>query len=196
MKNPDEYQKGKTIVYFVRHGDRIHIPGTCYPHDFSLSSKGKKQAKNMAKNFLELKDEIDIIYSSPMKRAYETALEIGKQIKKKPIILRGFEEIHKAIEHKSIFSKKYWQVRKEFNKKYKIFNNILEKNMGKVVLIVAHGRLNRMLFGKKLGLSHKKSNLFDSYNCHISRLRFNGKKLDYIYYINSGDLAEKRRLLK
>lgn len=53
LKNPDKYQIGKTTVYFIRHGDRIHIPGTLPPHDFSLSEKGKKQAKEVAKNSLK-----------------------------------------------------------------------------------------------------------------------------------------------
>jgi hypothetical protein len=54
LKNPDKYQLGKTIIYFVRHGDRIHIPGTPEPHDFSLSAKGKKQAKDVAKKFAKI----------------------------------------------------------------------------------------------------------------------------------------------
>jgi len=190
IKNPNKYQIGKTTVYFVRHGDRINIPGTSGPHDFSLSKKGIKQAKEAAKRFSKIKDEIDVIYTSPMKRAYETAREIGKKIRKKPIILRGFEEVHKNIEHPNYFSPSYWKSRREFSKKQKIFENILEKNKEKVIVIVGHGRLNRMLIGRKLGLSHKASNIFDSNNCHVTLARFRGKKLDYIHYVNSRDLVK------
>ena len=39
LKNPDEYQKGKTIVYLVGHGDR--------DGDIGLSELGKKQPINI-----------------------------------------------------------------------------------------------------------------------------------------------------
>lgn len=188
LKNPDKYQVGKTIVYFVRHGDRIHIPGTPEPHDFSLSAKGKKQARDVAKKFAEIKGEIDILYTSSMKRAYETALEIGKKIGKKPAVIEGFEEIDNIIEKPKLFRLKYWKARFNFRKKQKIFDKILEKNKGKVIVLVAHGRLNRMLIGRKLGLSHRNSNVFDTHNCHITLARFKGKKLDYIHCVNSPSL--------
>lgn len=188
IKNPNEYQRGKTIVYFVRHGEIMHIPGAPRPHDFGLSKEGKKQAKTVAKMFIPIKSEVDIIYSSPMKRAYETAIEIGKAVGKKPKVIKGFEEVHKILEHPNPFSKNYWSARIDFSKKQKIFDDLLEKNKCKVIVIVAHGRLNRMLVGRKLGLSDKKSNLFDSNNCHISRIRFKGKKIDYLNYINSRNL--------
>jgi probable phosphoglycerate mutase len=192
IKNPNQYEIGKTTVYFVRHGDRIKIPGTQHPHDFSLSKLGKKQAMDVAKKFSKIKDEIDVLYTSPMKRAYETAVEIGKKIGKKPIVLQGFEEVHKELEHPKIFSISYWRSLKEFKNKQRIFDKILEKNKERVVVLVAHGRLNRMLIGRKLGLSHKKSNVFNAHNCHITLVRFKGKKLDYIHCVNSKDLVGPR----
>jgi len=189
IKNPNEYQKGKTTVYFVRHGDRIHIPNTPEPHDFGLSERGIKQAKEVAKKFVKIKGEIDFIFTSPMKRAYETAVEIGKKINKKPIIIPHFEEVDKILERHNFFNLNYWKSMKEFRKKEKIFNKILEKNKEKVIVLVGHGRLNRMLIGRKLGLSHKKSNIFDAHNCHITLARFKGKNLDFIHCVNSKDLV-------
>jgi broad specificity phosphatase PhoE len=190
IKNPNKYQAGKTIVYFVRHGDRIHIPGTPPPHDFSLSAKGKRQAKAIAYKFAKIKGEIDVLYSSPMKRAYETAVEIGKQIGKKPVILKGFEEIENNFEHPKIFSLDYWKAKREIKKKQEILDKILDKNRKKVIVIVAHGMLNKILLGRKLGLSYKSSSVFDAHNCHISLVRFKGKKLDYIHCINSPDIVD------
>ena len=59
LKNLNEYEKGRTIVYFVRHGERIHIPnspnsGLLIPGP-GLTSKGKKQAIEVAKELY--KDE-------------------------------------------------------------------------------------------------------------------------------------------
>ncbi len=190
LKNPNKYQIGTTTVYFVRHGDRLKNLKEREPHDFSLSPKGIQQAREVAKKFAKIKEEIDVIYSSPMKRAYETAIEIGKKIGKKPIILKNFEEIHKIIEKPNFFNWNYWKERKKFNEKQKIFDEILEKNREKVIIIVAHGRLNRMIIGRKLGLSYKTCNIFDAHNCHITLVRFRGKKLSYIHCINSKDLID------
>ena len=193
LKNPNKYQIGKTIVYFVRHGSRLSYPDAngheSEPHDFGLSAKGKKQAKEVAKKIAKIKDEIDVLYTSPMKRAYETSVEIGRKIGKKPIVIKGFEEINKILEKPRIFSRAYWKARREFRKKQKIFDKILDKNKEKVIVIVSHGRLNRTLIGKKLGLSHRACNLFDTYNCHITLARFKGRKLNFIHCVNSRDLV-------
>ena len=190
LKNPDEYQKDKTIIYFVRHGDRINIPGSLPPHDFSLSKKGIKQAKEVANQLFKIKNEIDLLYTSSMKRAYETAVIIGKKINKKPIVLPNFEEVHKALDDPNFFRKDYWKCRREFENKNKIFNEILENNRGKVIVLVAHGRLNRMIIGKKLGLSYKKSNMFHASNGHLTRVRFKDKKIEYLDYVNSRELLD------
>lgn len=49
LKNPNKYEKGKTIVYFVRHGERIHMPnspesGLLIPGP-GLTAKGRKHSK-------------------------------------------------------------------------------------------------------------------------------------------------------
>jgi broad specificity phosphatase PhoE len=185
LKNPSKYEANKTILLLIRHGDRIIIPNTKSPHDFSLSKKGISQSKSLAKELSKFRGQIDVLYSSPMKRAKETAKILGKEIRKKPLILKGFEEVPKILEKPNYFSLNYWKERRDLNKKERIFNRILEKNKGKVIVLVAHGRLNRMLIGMKLGLSYKKSNIFDSENCHILCARFKDKKLEYIYCINS-----------
>ncbi|MCK5149424.1 histidine phosphatase family protein [Candidatus Pacearchaeota archaeon] len=59
LKNPKNYEKGKTLVFLVRHGDRIHISGN--PNlglkipGPGLSALGKKQAKSVAKKFAKVK---------------------------------------------------------------------------------------------------------------------------------------------
>src|SRR3989338_6253287 len=96
LKNPDKYQKGKTIVYFVRHGDRISVSGNkgigLEPGGPGLSKNGTKQAKSVAIKFSKIKDEIDVFYSSSMNRALETAMEISKKIKRKPEVYDELSE--------------------------------------------------------------------------------------------------------
>jgi len=189
IKNPTEHQKEKTFVYFIRHGDRIHIPGR---KDIGLeipgpglSNLGVKQAKLVAKELLKIKDEIDVIYSSSMARAIETAKEISHLVHKKPIIIPELCEFSKSLWNKKIYTKKFWQDLKRYNSAKKAFDKILEKNKGKVIVIVAHGGVINGIFGKKFGLKFKKINNLDYGNCHITLLRFKGKKLDYVHCFNS-----------
>lgn len=189
LKNPDNYQKGKTTIYFVRHGDRIHIPGSPPPHDFGLSEKGKKQAKEVADKFKRIKSEIDVFYSSTMKRAVETAEFIGKQIRKKPVEIKSLSEFNKILWSNKLYKYKFWEHYVKHKASLRALDKILKENQGKVIVIVAHGNIIKGLIGKKLKLSRKQIGKFDYHNCHISLVRFKGTKLDYIHYFNSKELV-------
>ena len=187
LKNPSEYDKGKTILLLIRHGERIKIPGAPEPHDFSLSKKGISQAKNLAKKISKIKREIDVLYSSSMKRAKETAEIVGKSVGKKVNILPKFEEVSRLLEGKKYYKIDYWKARKKLRETQKIFDNMLIKNKGKLIVLVAHGRLNKILVGKKIGISFSKIKIFHFSNCFISLLRFDGKELEKIYSCNGSN---------
>ena len=193
LKNPSEFQEGKTIVYFVRHGDRIHIPGNkdigLISGGPGLSVLGKRQAKEVAKKFSKIKKEIDKIYSSDMNRAIETAEIIGKQINKKPKIIEGISEFNKIVWDNRIYHYKFWKHYLKHRFSLKVFDKILKENKGKVILIVAHGNIIKGIVGKKMRFNHSQISKFDYHNCHISLVRFKGTKLDYIHYFNSKELV-------
>jgi len=193
LKNPNEYEEGKTIVYLVRHGDRIHIPHKkdigLVEGGLGLSSLGKRQAKEVAKKFSKIKKEIDKIYSSDMNRAIETAEIIGKEIGKKPKIIKGISEFNKIVWSNKVYHHKFWKHYLKHKFSIKMFDRILSENKGKVILIVAHGNVIKGIIGKKLGLVHSQINKFDYHNCHISLVRFKGTTLDYIHYFNSKELV-------
>ena len=188
LKNPTKHEKGKTIVFFVRHGDRIHIPESPEPHDFSLSPKGIKQAKEIANKFKKIKSEIDVLYSSTMKRAIETAKIIGKQIKKKPVPISGLSEFNGILWTNKIYQHKFWKHYIKHKSSIAILNKLLKKYEGKVIVIVAHGNIIKGLIGAKLGLSRNQIGKFDYNNRHASKVRFNKTKIDYINYFNSKEL--------
>ncbi len=188
LKNPTKHEIGKTIVFFVRHGDRIHIPGALPPRDFSLSLKGVKQAKEVANKFYKIKEEIDAVYSSDLKRAKETAGIISKKINKKFKIIPEFKEIDKILENKNFISYNYLKHYTKFLKTIKKLDEILKKENGKTIIIVAHGRLMKSIIGYKLKIGLRKGNVFDYNNCHITKTRFNGTKIEYINYFNSKEL--------
>ena len=192
LKNPNEYEKGKTIVYLVRHGDRIHIPNSpdigLEISGPGLSEKGKKQAKDVAKKFSKIKEEVDVLYCSGMTRAIETAEEIGKKIGKKPKIVKGLSEYDIIAWTKKFHKKDFWKSYSRHRKSIKVFNRILEKERGNVIVVVVHGNVIKGLILRKMGLSRKKCSMFHHMNCHVSIARYVGKKLNHVCCYNNKNL--------
>jgi broad specificity phosphatase PhoE len=63
-------------VYIVRHGESQDLANNLFQRsDSPLTEVGLRQAKTVAKRFKDL--EVDEIWSSPMKRAYQTAEAIA-----------------------------------------------------------------------------------------------------------------------
>ena len=192
LKNPDYYQKGKTTVYFIRHGDRLEkqdIEDKCTTGGPGLSTLGKRQAKEVAKQLFKIKDEIDKIYSSEMSRAIETEKIIGKKVGMKPKIIQGLSEFNKIVWKNKIGNYKFWKHYLRHKLSIRTFNKILNSDKGKVILIIAHGNIIKGIIGKKLGLTNSQIRKLDYNNGHISLARFKGTKLDYIHYFNSKSLV-------
>jgi len=74
-------KKAMNKIFFMRHGENIANITKEFSYknvDYSLTEKGILQAKQTAEYFLN--KEINFIYSSPLKRAYETAKVISDYI--------------------------------------------------------------------------------------------------------------------
>lgn len=81
-------------LYLIRHGENkanITLEFSSRKVDYSLTPKGVLQARQTAELFRGKK--IDEIYSSPLKRAVETAEIIGEQIRVPVVIKENFREI-------------------------------------------------------------------------------------------------------
>ena len=71
------------MIYFIRHGEseaNVKKVFAGQKNDSLLTNKGRKQAKATAKEIIKEKLKIDKIYSSPLRRAYETAEIIAKEL--------------------------------------------------------------------------------------------------------------------
>ncbi len=184
----NKYTKGRTIVYFIRHGNRKYIPnspgaGLRIPGP-GLDANGKKQARHVAKELEKIKDEIDIIYTSSMKRAIETADFIRKKVHKKIIRVPALSEFNQIVWSKRYYHYNYWKYRLWFRKARKVMNEILSKNEGNVILIVGHGNSIKGFLSSKMKLGFRHPWKMDYDNCGITKARFKGIKLDYLYYYN------------
>jgi len=189
LKNPTEFEKEKTIVYFVRHGNRIHIPnspgiGTKIPGP-GLSEQGKKQAQALAKEFSIIKKSIDIVYTSSMKRAIETAKIINETINKRIKKIPALSEVESIVWLKKYHKPKYWKQKLLMRKAIKAIDDILRKDKKKVILIVAHGNIIKGFLSHKMRLKHGQAWKMGSTNCGVTKARFKDIKLDYLYFYNN-----------
>src|SRR6478672_925857 len=84
-----------TTVYIVRHGENpanINREFSYRLVDYSLTPKGVRQAEDTARFFRD--KQIDAIYSSPLKRAVETAEIIAAPLGLPVALIEEFREIN------------------------------------------------------------------------------------------------------
>lgn len=160
---------GNTTVFLIRHGE-INNPGsTLYGRstDLLLSAGGQEQIKKLAKK-IKQKCSLDLIYSSPLRRALQTAKIISETVGDIPIrkvhnfidvdipALIGqpislINEIHKhgVDEYEGEYVRRGNEPRAEIVKRmYQSFKKIVKKGRGKTIAIVSHGHPLRFLLFK------------------------------------------------
>lgn len=151
----------KTKVFLVRHGktewNKLRkIQGS---QDIGLSEEGVMQANYLSEKF---NGNFDLIYTSPLKRAIETANIISKNTNLEPIVIDDLREINfgkwesltfKEVECKFPEEFEKWRNDKiegplcggdvSVKKAGRRFKNAIEpivsKNAGKDIVFVAHG---------------------------------------------------------
>lgn len=142
-------------LFLIRHGlpeKIVNDDGT--PADPPLSVEGRRQAEKVAA-WLE-KEHIDRLYSSPMKRAYETAMPIAKLRDLEIVVRDGVAEYDQHAEHyipveelKELDYERWQNLMKgemdeiDFPKFVESvttsLEQIIEENRGKRVAVTCHG---------------------------------------------------------
>lgn len=121
---------GKLIL--IRHGQTDMNKDQLYYGrlDVPINETGKEQAENTRKNLVEFEIDYDKIYSSPMKRAYETAeivnyknLEIEKDNELREMDFGIFE----GLSYKEII-KKYPEEMEKLKKDWKTYSYVTGEN--------------------------------------------------------------------
>ncbi|MBI2327779.1 histidine phosphatase family protein [Candidatus Curtissbacteria bacterium] len=153
-----------------------------------LTKKGKKQAEALAKKLQDL--AVDVVYSSRLKRAAQTAQIIAKTLDKKIIYSKYLNErswgIYEGKDKESVFKKldqmdvkrrfdykpiggESWR---EFEKKLlKFFKRLIGKNEGQTVLVITHGGTIRALFHILKNVNREKSLDLKFHNTSLTTLK-------------------------
>jgi broad specificity phosphatase PhoE len=88
-------QKNINTIYLIRHGENPANVTNDFSYklvDYSLTPRGRLQAQQTAEYFKD--KHIDEVYSSPLKRAKETAEAIAQPLKLPVTVLENFREIN------------------------------------------------------------------------------------------------------
>jgi broad specificity phosphatase PhoE len=187
-------------LFLIRHGESEANANGIHQGqriDSPLSTKGISQAKKIAK-FLK-KEKVDIIYSSDLKRAKETAEEINKVHNVKLVLDKRLREFDLGdftqIENKwDVFQKyKKEEASKNGLEAYKIsppngesewahflrveeFLNEILKNKEENVVIVAHGGTNKIFFGVTEHVARNEMYGIKQSNACLNEFEFDNKK--------------------
>ena len=146
-----------TTIYFVRHGEYKNpdnIVPWRLPH-FPLSDKGRGDINKDAEYFKN--KNIEIIYSSPVLRAKQSAKILAKKLNKKIIISSLISEVRTPLQNKHLsyeeFNKKKTypflddfhiknkgeSIDKIFLRVDKLVKKVLKKHKDKNIIFVSHG---------------------------------------------------------
>lgn len=196
----------KTTLLLVRHGEtewnKLGKFQGCT--DIELSKNGINQAKNLKE---KLNGDFDYIYSSPLKRAYETARVVAEDTSKDVTVLKDIREINFgdwegltinqiAEKYPEIF--KVWRTDKEeapfvggdasirnaVNRALNCVIEVIKNHKGEKIVIVAHGGIIKAtligLFKWDMSMYHKMA----LGNTCINTITFNDELKPVIVNIN------------
>lgn len=182
-----------TRIIIVRHGQTISNSEHKFDgqQDTPLSPLGRKQIDELSKKLKTIK--FDLIVSSPLSRARNTATAIakGQNYKKSVDIEASFMEIdcgdctglsRREIEQKYSDLVNEWQLNTDprfpggenmedvEKRAIKSFINIAENNKGKTILITGHGTLNRAIIGYLLHIPYGLRFNITQKNCAVNEI--------------------------
>ena len=201
-----------TKVVLVRHGETDWNKNSRYQGvmDIELNKKGKNQAKKL---YERLKDEeFDRIYSSTLKRAYQTIAEIADYQKKEVITIADLMEIDfgqwegltfSEIEDKYPDLAKKWakdptcckppegeHIKEVETRVGKTIDKIVDENDDNKILIATHGGIVRIMMAYLLDLPLSRIFSIEVDNVSVSRIKFYKhypvvKLLNSTYHLNN-----------
>jgi len=81
-------------VFFLRHGEAgKRLPSSSKDYQRTLTAAGRNEVEQIANAFLEMRIKFDLIATSPLKRAFETAEIVAKVMKSRDGELETWDEL-------------------------------------------------------------------------------------------------------
>jgi alpha-ribazole phosphatase len=201
LKEHEKMNDKPTRLYLARHGELVTSKEWRYvgQMDVELNDAGKQQIQNLSSRLSS--EQIDMIFSSDLTRTIESAEIIGNKLEiiNEPIselreinlgVWEGLtlEEIEESFpedlvkrsedikDFRIINGESFSDVKKRVIPKLK---DIIEGNVSKRILVIAHGGVNRIIIADALGLDIN----------NIPRLEQNYACLNIIDYYKSGPVV-------
>ncbi len=190
-----------TRLIITRHGQSIANAELRFAghSDFDLSETGHAQAALVAA-YLKEKEKIDVIYSSDLKRAYNTALPTAKAFgldiipsEKLREIFAGEWEGHTTADLALMYADDFsvWKnnyaasrctggesTAEVYRRAYEEVSRIAEQNDGRTVLVSTHATLVRALCARSLGLDASRAGEIPfTHNASINVFEYDGGRL-------------------
>lgn len=209
----------ETEIYLIRHGQSIGNKKELYlgHTDYDLSELGYLQAEVAAKALQNLK--IDVIYSSSLMRAHNTALPHAN-LRGLPVIdcdnlreiylgdwegvplsyLRTLDSFnHGWTENFGTFDVPGGEsVRGAANRFYNAVFDIAKENQGKSILIAAHAAVIRAFWGKVSEIPDFEvaSRVKFPLNASLTKVTFDGEKLNPVFFSDTSHLEAHKNTNK
>jgi|UniRef100_A0A7C3WRR8 broad specificity phosphatase PhoE len=195
-------------IYLIRHGETDWNKEGRFQGrtDIPLNERGKKQAQILSEYLI--KENIDFIYSSPLKRAYETALPLSQKLNKEIIIRKNWIEFDfgewegltvKEVHEKYPIERDLWLYHTERGRipKGESFKNayerlklekefILEEHQNHKIVIFTHGAIIRAALYVFLEIPYLGFGRVTVSSCSVTHFKINrGKfiltRLNYLF---------------
>ncbi|ABN51942.1 Phosphoglycerate mutase [Acetivibrio thermocellus DSM 1313] len=180
-----------TVLYLVRHGQTDwNKENRCQGRiDTELNSEGILQAEAIAQRLAG--ENIDVIYSSALKRAYTTAEIINRKLSRELVRNEALNEIDfgewegltfEEMRKRPDYSYEQWRLMPHLvtfpggekslknvqDRAMKFVNEIIEKHNGNNILIVSHGGVIKLIILGMLGIGLEAYNKFFIANASLS----------------------------
>lgn len=189
-------------VYLIRHGEtdwnkEARFQGRT---DIPLNKKGKLQAKILSDYLSE--EDFDFIYSSPLKRAIETAYPLAKKLNKELIIRENWIELNfgewegltvKEVHEKYPLERDLWlyhtergkipkgeSFREAYDRILEEKNFILEHHSEHKIVIFTHGAIIRAALYVFLEIPYLGFGRVTISSCSITHFRINNGKFSLV----------------
>ena len=203
----------KTEIILIRHGESLGNAARRYlgRTDLDLSEKGYLQAQEAAEAIADIK--IDRIFSSPLKRAYNTAVpharlrglditvvddlaevNIGKweNLAIETLETEWHDEfVHGWKEHFGTYQAPGGEsIQAVAQRMYDAVLNIASQNVGKTVLIASHAAAIRSFYGRVSAIAPEELAAAIPFpkNASLTRVGFDGERLYPICYADESHL--------